>query len=747
MEELYNLNPQQLEAMKEVSKPVLILAGAGSGKTRVITHKIAYLVQEHKLRPWNILAVTFTNKAANEMKERALSMLNIDPDDTHRSRGLWISTFHSACGRILRRDIEKLGYTSNFTIYDTDDSKKIIKEIYKSMGLDPKKFSSTNNYISAWKNDMITPEEALKDAESNFSRLVVTYAKAYDLYEKKMKENNALDFDDLILKTIKLFKENPDVVEYYRNLFEYIMVDEFQDTNISQYILINMLSGKENISVVGDDDQSIYSWRGADISNILENFPKDYPDCKLVKLEQNYRSTNTILNAANSVIAYNSKRLSKNLWSDLGEGEKVIFHPSDTDREEADYVGMRISEKFKENPNENIAVFYRMNFQSRNFEEILRKRKIPYKIFGGIKFYERKEVKDLLAYLRIISNTSDSISAKRIINVPKRSIGKSTIQKVDELAEQYNLTFFEAIEYGCEEGIYTGTTKKKLEKFLDVIHKLQKSSKELTITKLFKYTVEVTAYEEYLKKECKDPGELKDRIANIEELERSLVAFEEENPDNASLEDYLMEINLQTDIDELEESGGYVSLMTIHKSKGLEFDTVFVSGCDEGILPHYMNMEDMDLSALEEERRLFYVAMTRARKHLYLSSAGERIRYRSTDEYEISSFIDEISENYIIVDNDDNAFIKSDWSWEKDYNRKKATMKKLYKQQDVSSKSLIEDSNDIIINETLYHPKFGKVKVKNIKHNGTVDSVIVVDGTGKTRNLILKYAKLSKTPY
>lgn len=745
MGNLYNLNSEQKIAMEEINNPVLILAGAGSGKTRVITHKFAYLIKEHGLKPWNILAVTFTNKAANEMKERVLNLINDDFLNI-KERQLWVNTFHSICAKVLRRNIDKLGYERNFTIFDTDDCNRLLKEIYKSLNMDPKKYSSTISYISKWKNAFINPKDALIDAESGSNKYIQTCAKIYEIYEKKMKENNALDFDDLILKTIQLFQEFSEVLDFYKNLFEYIMVDEFQDTNYSQYLLIKLLSNKKNISVVGDDDQSIYSWRGADISNILKRFPKDYPNCKLVKLEQNYRSTNIILSAANSLIAKNKNRLKKNLWSTLGEGTNLLFFAAERDKEEAEYVGTRINETLKKYKDKNIAIFYRMNFQSRTFEEILRKRKIPYKIFGGIKFYERKEIKNILAYLGVVANISNSISIKRIINLPRRGIGNVTISKINELVEKYNLSFYEAIEYGCEKNIFSKATKSKLQKFLDLINNFRQIKKQNSIVKLFNHIITSIEYKPHLKNECQDETEYNDRIANIEELERSIITYERDE-DDTSLENYLTEINLQTDIDELDENKGYVSLMTIHKAKGLEFNTVFVTGCDEGILPHYDFMDTRNRAVLEEERRLFYVALTRARKKLYLSSAGLRYSFGRHNYYEISSFIKDINPKYIENDKDYQAKHEKLYDWEIAYNRKKTEAKKLISKITTNQKEVITNINSISINEKLYHPSFGEVTVTNIKHNQALDSIVVKDKNGQIRNLILKYAKLSKTPY
>jgi len=775
MDNLYDLNPEQITAMEEVDKAVLILAGAGSGKTRVITHKLSYLVKEKGLSPWSILAVTFTNKAAGEMKERALRMLDINPADDKRSRGLWIHTFHSACGRILRRDIGKLGYTTSFTIYDTDDAERVIKEIYKSMGLDAKKYPATLGKISQWKNAFISPQDALNDIEINSNKYFSLYAKIYEIYEKKMKDNNALDFDDLLIKTIHLFQQFPETLDYYRSLFDYVMVDEFQDTNYVQYLLVKMLSHSNNISVVGDDDQSIYSWRGADISNILDKFPKDFPDCKLVKLEQNYRSTNTILKAANSVIVKNRRRLVKNLWSNLGEGEKIIFHPAELDKEEAEYLGKKISKLFKEEKNNSIAVFYRMNFQSRTIEEILRKLNIPYKIFGGIRFYDRMEIKDLLAYLKVIANPSDSIALKRIINVPKRAIGDKTVDEILEIATKYNLTLFDAIEYGCNNDIYSKAVKSKLEKFATLIAELRSIKNDKSLVELFRHILDATNYISYIKEKSDedegkgddDMSEFDSRKANIDELERGIMYFQKEE-EEPTLENYLMQVNLQTDIDDIDEKSGYVSLMTIHKSKGLEFDTVFVSGCDEGVLPHYGFGDDMGRANIEEERRLFYVAMTRARKKLFLSSAGKRYSYNGPQEYSISTFIRDINpeclalddthsdaygikptkkpdKKVVLINKNYQKEIKPKSEWEKSFTKKKEETKKLIPANKPNNK-IIKNSNEISINEKLYHPTFGEVIVSEIKKSA-VEVILVKDKEGITRNLVLKYANLSKTPY
>jgi DNA helicase II / ATP-dependent DNA helicase PcrA len=749
MNKIYKLNPEQNIAMEEISKPVLILAGAGSGKTRVITNKFAYLVNEHNYNPGNILAVTFTNKAATEMKERAFALLGMEPDERHYNHRLWISTFHSACGRILRREIDKLGYTTNFTIYDTNDSERLIKDIYKSQNLDDKNYPATLKYISRWKNDFISPKEAQERADSGNSRMEGLYAIIYEIYEKKMTENNALDFDDMIIKTIKVLSDYPEVGEYYKNYFKYIMVDEFQDTNKSQYLLIKLLASDSNISVVGDDDQSIYSWRGADISNIIDKFPKDFSNCRLVKLEQNYRSTNTILNAANSVIAKNMHRLPKKLWSNLGEGEKILFRSLSRDKEEANYVVREIEFLRRKHPEETMAVFYRMNYQSRSFEEMLRKMKIPYKIFGGIKFYERKEIKDLLAYMRLISNTSDSISLKRIINLPKRSIGNKTIGKIEDLANKYNLSFFEAMEYGTEQNLFGKTTLKKINSFLDVIKDFNQVKAEESISYLFHYIVRALEYKEYLEKESKDESEYKDRLANIEELGRSIIIYEKDE-EEPTLENYLMEVNLQTDIDDLDEKAGYVSLMTIHKSKGLEFHNVFVTGCEEGILPHYNRDNFGDKLRLEEERRLFYVAMTRAKKRLFLTSAESRYTYGRVQNSRISSFIKEINPVYMTLPLSKDKYVNTtnnNRGWERDYNKKKDEVKKWIKKTENQSNEVITNVKEISINDILFHPKFGKVVVQNIKNNGVIDSIIVRDSENKIRNLILKYAKLSKEPY
>ena len=630
------LNAQQKEAVFHTEGPLLILAGAGSGKTRVLTHRIAYLIDEKEVNPWNILAITFTNKAAGEMRERVDQIVGFG------SESIWVSTFHSTCVRILRRFIDRIGYDTNFTIYDSDDQKTLIKEVCKYLQIDTKIYKERMfiGAISSAKDEMITPEEFELRAEGDFAKQRI--AKVYKEYEKQLRSNNALDFDDLLFKTVQLFQTQKDVLEHYQERFRYIMVDEYQDTNTVQFQLVSMLAGKyKNLCVVGDDDQSIYKFRGANIKNIL-NFEKVFENTKVIKLEQNYRSTSTILDAANSVIRNNEGRKEKTLWTDNGEGEKIRFQRMETAYEEAEFIVGDIRKKVKNEEcsyNDN-AILYRTNAQSRLFEEKLVTANIPYKIIGGINFYARREIKDLLAYLKTIDNGKDDLAVKRIINVPKRGIGLTTINRVQEDALSRGVGFYESL-LTADLIPNIGRSISKLESFAALIEHLKTRAKTISISQLLDEILELTEYIESLESENEE--EAKARIENIEELKNKIVAYEDSCEDEyPSLSGFLEEVALVADIDNLDEESDHVVLMTLHSAKGLEFPRVYLAGMEDGIFPGYMSITADDPSELEEERRLCYVGITRAKKELILTCAQRRMVHGEMQYNKMSRFLKEI---------------------------------------------------------------------------------------------------------
>ncbi len=644
---LEHMNPMQKEAILSTEGPLLILAGAGSGKTRVLTHKIAYLIQEKDVNPYNILALTFTNKAAGEIKDRIDSLVDID------TRYMWAGTFHSVCVRILRMNIEKLGYSSSFVIYDTSDQKTLIRDVIRELNLNEKLYKEYDQlaYISSLKDKLISPEEELKNAESKeyHDR---ERAKIYSLYQKKLVQNNALDFDDLIVKTIELFREHEDVRDYYAEKFQYILVDEYQDTNRAQYELIkHMASIHKNICVVGDSDQSIYGWRGADIRNILD-FEKDYPDAEVILLEQNYRSTKTILDAANSVIKHNYDRKEKNLWTDNPEGEKITVYSAEDERDEARFIADSIQNIIKEDYREygDFAILYRMNAQSRVLEEEFMHRNIPYKIVGGLKFYDRKEIKDIISYLRLIQNPADNISLKRIINVPRRGIGKVTLDKLEAFSIENDVSIYETF-FRLEEIAISQRAKNSIKNFQGLIGKFIAMSSIFSLEELVRNVIETSGY----MKELEEEGsvESRTRIENIEEF-LSVVIQHSESDEDISLEDFLADMSLLSDLDKTDEDiNNGVTLMTMHSSKGLEYPYVFISGMEGGIFPSYRSVMEDDM---EEERRLCYVAITRAEKKLFLTSANKRTLFGRTTYNPESEFIDEIPEELVDRMDSDNGF-------------------------------------------------------------------------------------------
>ena len=632
------LNEQQKEAVLHTEGPLLILAGAGSGKTRVLTHRIAYLIEEKGVNPWNILAITFTNKAAGEMRERVDNLVGFG------SESIWVSTFHSMCVRILRRHIDLLGFDTNFTIYDTDDQKTLMKDICKLLQIDTKIFRERSLLaaISQAKNEMVTPEEFRIQAQGDFSRQKI--ATVYEEYEKQMRANNALDFDDLLVKAVQLFQTQADVLDYYQERFRYIMVDEYQDTNTVQFELVRLLSAKyRNLCVVGDDDQSIYKFRGANIRNILD-FEQGFPDAKVIKLEQNYRSTSNILNAANAVIRHNHGRKDKTLWTDNGEGDKINVRQFDTAFDEAEYIVGDIRERVESGKaayNDH-AILYRTNAQSRMFEEKFVTANIPYKIVGGINFYARREIKDLLAYLKTIDNGRDDLAVRRIINVPKRGIGLTSINRVQEYASGREIGFYEALR-AVDLIPNIGRGASKLESFVALIEHFKTDAKELTISELMQEILEETGYIESLKEEGSEEAE--SRIENIDELISKVTAYEETCEDRdepATLNGFLEEVALVADIDSLDESNDYVVLMTLHSAKGLEFPHVYLAGMEDGIFPSYMTITADDPEEVEEERRLCYVGITRAEEELTLTCARRRMIRGETQYNKMSRFLKEI---------------------------------------------------------------------------------------------------------
>ncbi|URN96150.1 MAG: DNA helicase PcrA [Candidatus Pristimantibacillus lignocellulolyticus] len=633
------LNAPQREAVKATEGPLLIMAGAGSGKTRVLTHRIAYLIEKNRVAPWSILAITFTNKAAREMQERVSALVGAS------GRDIWVSTFHSMCVRILRKDIDRIGFSSNFSILDSTDQLSVIRSCMKDENIDVKKVEpkSVQATISSAKNELISPEAYENKAGDYFQNIV---AKIYKMYQKRLKNNNSLDFDDLIMKTIQLFKEEPEALKFYQNKFRYIHVDEYQDTNRAQYMLCRMLADQHhNICVVGDSDQSIYRWRGADISNIL-NFEDDYPEAKTIMLEQNYRSTANILNAANAVIALNSGRKAKNLWTDQGEGNKISVYFAESDREEGYFVtGVIQNNMAKNRKYSDHAILYRTNAQSRLIEETLIKSEIPYQIVGGIKFYDRKEIKDILAYLRLISNPDDDISLVRIINVPKRGIGDTTVAKLAAAATAQGTSIYRVLS-NIDLVDVKGKTREQLISFYNMISKLSAAVDELTVTELTEKVLEMSEYKLELQRE--NTIESTTRVENIEEFLSVTMDFEQRN-DDRTLVAFLTDLALIADIDsmnddeeEKEKSQDTVILMTMHSAKGLEFPVVFIVGMEETVFPHSRALTDND--ELEEERRLAYVGITRAEQQLYLSSAKMRTLFGRTAFNMPSRFLKEIPE-------------------------------------------------------------------------------------------------------
>ena len=725
------LNNEQREAVFCTEGPLLMLAGAGSGKTRSLTHRIAYLIEEKGVAPWNILAITFTNKAAQEMRERVDALVGYGSED------IWISTFHATCSRILRRHIDLLGYDRNFTIYDASDQKSLMKEVLKEMKIDTKQFPerSVMSEISSAKNEYKSPLDYRNEYGSNFRNQRI--ADIYEHYQKRLKENNALDFDDLLVKMVDLFQTNPDVLEHYQDRFQYIMVDEYQDTNTVQFLLVSLLAKKyRNLCVVGDDDQSIYKFRGANIYNIL-NFEKVFPDAQVIRLEQNYRSTQNILNAANGVIANNKGRKEKKLWTENQKGELVHFKQYDTEYDEADGVVSRINFLAMRGVQyKDMAILYRTNAQSRIFEEKLKQKNIPYAIVRGISFYDRKEIKDLMSYLKVVDNGMDDLSVKRIINVPKRGIGQTTINRLQEFAILNQMSFLDAV-FNADEIPEVTRALAKLHKFADMIEEFREYASEHEISELLEHILDVTQYRAELEAEGTD--ESISRLEDIEELFNDIAYYEEEE-ENPNLRDFLAEKDMYTlnaGIDNLEDENNKVLLMTLHNAKGLEFNNVFLGGMEEGVFPGFGAMMSGDESEIEEERRLCYVGITRAKERLFLSAAKRRMLRGQTQYNRRSRFIDEIPGQYL--DTEQRVVKNTERPAKYQYGAKAG---KPYNLSDFKVKPVGE--LDYQVGDRVKHIKFGVGTVQEITKGGRDFEVAVeFDRVGR-KKMFASFAKLKK---
>ena len=766
---LEGLNDKQYEAVIKTEGPCLVIAGAGSGKTKVLTHKIAYLMQEKHVKPWNILAITFTNKAAREMKERVEKLVGDAAAD------MWIGTFHSICVRILRKWIDRIGYESSFVIFDTSDQKTLVKQCMKQLELDDKLFTdrSVLSEISNAKNEMLEPETYAKRAVGDFRKEKI--AGVYRMYQEQLKKNNAIDFDDIINFTIKVLSENPDALEYYGEKFKYVLVDEYQDTNKAQFTLVTLLAARYgNITVVGDNDQGIYSFRGADISNIL-NFEKDFPGTSIIKLEQNYRCTGNILKAANSVIKNNETKYEKKLWTQNEEGSLPEVFMGDDEYGEATFITQQINHLKREEyyKYSDFAVLYRMNSQSRAIEDILRREDIPYKIVGGLKFYERKEIKDIIAYLRLVQNFSDNLSLQRIINEPKRGIGKTSLEAVEKLAEEQNTSMFDIIKRADEFGLNRVFVASR--EFIQTIEEIAKQKDQISISELVKLILNKTGYTRAL--ELENSVEAENRIENLEEFLTVTMEFEEQEAD-ATLASFLEGITLSSDIDGMEENEDSVTLMTLHSAKGLEFPAVFLVGMEEGIFPGYKSIGEP--KELEEERRLCYVGITRAKEHLYLTCAKKRTIFGSTSYNAVSRFLKEIPkellEGYDDVfgekeEREEETFKDYTYSWEygknsRKYNPEMGGVKTYRFDRDIgvaaasstnqfgfrTAESFLNSLNkpktsDVDINkyqegQRVYHKKFGEGTINSLEPEGNDIKVdINFDKVGHKR-LMAKFAGL-----
>ena len=736
------LNPPQREAVAQTEGPVLILAGAGSGKTRVLTHRIAYLMDEKGVNPWNILAITFTNKAAQEMRERVDKLVGFG------SESIWVSTFHSACVRILRRHIDNLGYDTNFTIYDTDDQKSLMKDVCRKMNIDTKiyKERSLLAQISHAKDELLTPDDMEMKAAGDYNMKKV--ASVYREYQAALRKNNALDFDDLIVKTVELFEKCGAVLEYYQERFKYIMVDEYQDTNTAQFKFISLLAQRyQNLCVVGDDDQSIYKFRGANIGNIL-GFEHVFPDARVIRLEQNYRSTKNILNAANQVIANNTERKAKTLWTENEEGSKVHFRQFLNAYEEAEYVAGEIG-KLKRNGLGNYrdcAILYRTNAQSRIFEEKFIAANIPYKLVGGVNFYARKEIKDLLCYLKTINNARDDLAVQRIINVPKRGIGATTLGRVQDYADNMGISLYEALRV-AEEVPSIGRSLSKIDGFVTFIQMLKSKADVLTVEEILQEVIDSTGYVAEL--EAEDTEESRARIENIDELISKTVAYQEameEQNQPATLSGFLEEVALVADIDTVDPDQDYVLLMTLHSAKGLEFPKVFMVGMEDGIFPSHMTISYGDDGEMEEERRLCYVGITRAMKDLTLTCAQQRMIRGETQYNRVSRFVREIPRELVDLGHtiqEKKPKVEELIPTPAKYSKMKEILQgRNYKPREF--KVTKANSLDYEVGDTVRHIKFGVGIVKEIVEGGRDYEVTVEFDKVGVKKMFASFAKLKK---
>ena len=727
------LNPMQQEAVYTTNGPLLILAGAGSGKTRVLTHRIAYLIDECGVNPWNILAITFTNKAAGEMRERVDDIVGFG------SEQIWVSTFHSACVKILRRFADLLGYERNFVIYDTDDQKHVMKEICKRLHIDTKvhKERAILSAISSAKNEMIDAKAYALNAAEDYSKKRI--ADAYLEYEKTLYKNNAMDFDDLLVKTVEVLRNNEDVLNYYQERFKYIMVDEYQDTNTVQFRLVSLLAGKyRNLCVVGDDDQSIYKFRGANIYNIL-NFEKEFPDAKVIKLEQNYRSTKNILDAANSVIKNNKGRKAKRLWTENETGDKIVFHQYQNEYDEAYQIVEEIDKTVAQNKAQyhDFAILYRTNAQSRVLEEKFVSKSIPYKVVGGVNFYQRKEIKDILAYLKTIDNGRDNLSVQRIINVPKRGIGAASVSKAVEYAQERDMSLFDALEC-CEDIPRLGKTAEKIKGFVNMIAVFRAQSEYISLAELLENILEETGYIKELEEEYEEQAEA--RIENIDELMNKIIAYEQEE-EEPTLSGFLENVALVADIDSLDESEDYVMLMTLHSAKGLEFPYVYMCGMEDGLFPSYMTIVSDDPDEIEEERRLCYVGITRAKKKLTMTCARSRMVRGSTQYNRPSRFVSEISPALF-----DKGRVPEKVKPELHIPKSTVYSKKQTADNIISYGKAFEvkkaSALDYTVGDTVKHIKFGTGVVINIVDGGKDYEVTVDFEKSGVKKMFASFAKL-----
>ena len=733
-----SLNNMQQEAVYHTEGPLLILAGAGSGKTRVLTHRIAYLIAEKGVNPWNILAITFTNKAAQEMRERVDKIVGMD------GGSVWVSTFHSTCVRILRRHADRIGYDNNFTIYDTDDQKTLMKDVCRRLNVDTKKYKERSllAQISHAKDELITPDEMLLNA-ADFNEKKV--AEIYREYQNSLRRNNALDFDDLIVKTVELFQHCDQVLEQYQERFRYIMVDEYQDTNTAQFKFVSLLASRYgNLCVVGDDDQSIYKFRGANIGNIL-GFERVFPDAKVIRLEQNYRSTQNILNAANDVIANNTERKPKTLWTENPEGDKLHFRQFMNGFEEAEYVVGDISKKHREGTcrYRDCAILYRTNAQSRLFEEKCLLANIPYKIVGGVNFYARKEIKDLLSYMKTIDNAADDLAVRRILNVPKRGIGATTIGRVQEYADHMQVSFYDALRVS-EEIPSIGRAQSKIDGFVTFIQSLKSKAAAYTVQELLEEIIDLTGYADELREE--DTEESRARLENIDELISKTVSYQEAmaaEGREASLSGFLEEIALIADIDSVDPDQDYVLLMTLHSAKGLEFPYVYLAGMEDGVFPSSMCIFSADLSDMEEERRLCYVGITRAMKDLTLTCAQQRMIRGETQYNRVSRFVREIPRELVELGHtiqEKKPKIQETSSGKSSYMQMKmAFQSKAFQPQSFTVKKA--DSLDYEVGDTVRHVKFGVGIVKDIVEGGRDYEVTVGFRSCRNKEDVCRFCK------